>query len=271
MTKISGRTCAYCGSEGSLSKEHIFPSSLIQLNANKDLPKKFWLSKRQDEFQSDPVIKDVCKACNNGVLSNLDEYGLSFFRSNCLEEPDYTQERKLVDYDYHPLKRWALKISYNSARQNEGFGLSAFPPLLPYIMGKDDQLGRTCSIYLQMSYPQIVSEEDQTKFFGESVEGFIWEPIVNRIGTMQVQFPGIGRKWLKTISLRSVNIYLTFFDPKNRSEAFQSQQDFDRFFTKTVPGVKILRPKGTKISLPTHGIGAWDSFRDARRKLIWKT
>lgn len=270
MKQTSKRACAYCGTEQNLSREHIFPSSIIELNSERNTLKKFWLSKVQKEIHSDPVVKDVCKTCNNGFLSSLDGYGLQFFRLNCLDAPDYTVKNKNIQYNYHLLKRWALKVSYNSARQNDGFGLAAFPPLLPYISGKDDQQGRSCSIFLQISFPEVVSENDQLNYFGEYDETFRWEPIVNRIGTMHIDFPGVGKKWLKTISLRAVNIYLTFFDPKERTVAYHSQQDFDRHFTKTVPGVVRLAPKCSQISVPTHGIGAWDSFRNSRRKLVWE-
>lgn len=268
LNSAKQRSCAYCSSTSGLTKEHIFPSSIIRLNATKNRAKKFWLSKVQKEVASDPTVKDVCASCNNGVLSQLDAYAADFFEKNCLTADNDTAGQKTISYDYHLLKRWSLKVSYNSVRASNGFGAPAFPPLLPYILGSDQKLGRSCGLYVQMSYPEEVSEAEQLKYFETQVSGFIWEPIVNRIGTMRMEFPEIGTKWFKTISLRSVNIYLTFFDPNSRSAAYDKQMDFENYFTKTVPGVKRLSPNQDRVLLPRKGIGAWESFKDARRYSI---
>jgi 5-methylcytosine-specific restriction endonuclease McrA len=75
---VSDRQCAYCGSEGNLTREHLWPTSLHKrLSATNDVTQSlFWLRRINAEIEGEPTIRDVCSACNNGPLSNLDAYSL---------------------------------------------------------------------------------------------------------------------------------------------------------------------------------------------------
>jgi hypothetical protein len=64
----------------------------------------------------------------------------------------------VFDYDYHRLKRWLLKMSFNSARIHAAKDEFVFPPLLPYILGKSESLGRSVQLYVQLSYPGEIPE-----------------------------------------------------------------------------------------------------------------
>jgi len=106
------KKCSYCNAGGSLTKEHIWPSSLI---------KKYegglrTYNKRNHNFHdSDPVIKDVCAECNNVKLSKLDAY-LSSLYDDYFASPLSPGESTEIEYDYDLLLRSLLKISYNSSR-----------------------------------------------------------------------------------------------------------------------------------------------------------
>jgi hypothetical protein len=73
---MSDRQSAYCGSSGPLTREHLWPASLHQrlMGANNDSKGLFWLRRANAEIEGEPKLRDVCQACNNGVLPQLDAY-----------------------------------------------------------------------------------------------------------------------------------------------------------------------------------------------------
>jgi len=108
----STKQCAYCNDTGSLTKEHIWPRSIIK----KYEPKLKTYNKRINKFiDGDPMIKDVCANCNGRILSQLDAYLSALYDRHlykCLSPGDST----IIEYDYAMLLRSLLKISYNCAR-----------------------------------------------------------------------------------------------------------------------------------------------------------
>src|SRR5882724_13273323 len=67
---LTMRRCAYCGSAGPLTKEHICPDFLIRESPGY----RTFVDRARDErvHKSPPTIRDVCGRCNNGALSALD-------------------------------------------------------------------------------------------------------------------------------------------------------------------------------------------------------
>ncbi|MEG4233590.1 hypothetical protein QUA40_15950 [Microcoleus sp. Pol11C3] len=70
------RVCAFCKRQSRLTKEHLFPKSLLDHKKDERKPErsKRFLAKINNFVDGEPSIKDVCAVCNNGVLSNLDGY-----------------------------------------------------------------------------------------------------------------------------------------------------------------------------------------------------
>jgi hypothetical protein len=106
------KNCAYCEKNCSSTKEHIWPKSLIQkyedrLSTYSKINNKFYFS--------DPVIKDVCKICNNPKLNKLDTY-ISSLYDEFFSLPLSPGEGTEIKYNYNLLLRSLLKISYNSSR-----------------------------------------------------------------------------------------------------------------------------------------------------------
>jgi len=141
-----GKVCAYCDFSGKLTKEHLFPASVIarynELWSSTDKLNKF--------FQSDLKIKDVCSACNNGFLSDLDNRFLPLFDQYMLN-PINSGESADFEYDYHKLLRFLLKVSYNSSRVSVG-GQETRKILaryVPYIMGSESN-AENVLLYLQI-------------------------------------------------------------------------------------------------------------------------
>src|SRR5688572_8163074 len=108
--------CAYCGEPGVPTKEHLWPASLHRrpLAVNSQSKNIFWLARLRREIPSEPQIRDVCARCNNGVLSELDKYICEVFDKS-FAKVLARHERVRFEPDYHLLKRWLLKMSFNSA------------------------------------------------------------------------------------------------------------------------------------------------------------
>ena len=105
--------CAYCGGQGPLTKEHIIPRFLYRQFPQQ----KLGYNARADKFMKwEAQVRDVCAACNNGPLSQLDLYAQQFFSSINCERTYTSRERIEIEYNYEQLVRWLLKVSYNSSR-----------------------------------------------------------------------------------------------------------------------------------------------------------
>jgi hypothetical protein len=252
--------CAFCGKDGPLTKEHLWPTSLHKrLNAtNEQTGSSFWLQRLQKELASEPQIKDVCAHCNNVVLSHLDDYICQLFDATFAKMP-LRYERVRFTFKYHLLKRWLLKMCYNSARIHNSRDLFALKGVLPYILGQSDQLGRSVQVYLQLSYAQAVPDEDlPTDYLGERPALFY--PSYNRVGFIYFQ-DILGKKLLRAVHLRSFSFFLSFYHPDGNST---ERRHFAEVFTSRMSHLRLLRPSEPQIDLICDGSGAWDSIRGSR-------
>ena len=123
------KTCAFCGQEKRLTKEHVWPSCFMDRvgrNAAHYSPKS------GNVHGSDYVVRDVCFECNNVHLSELDNYFCDLYDRH-LSIPLGADETVDINYDYDLLCRVLLKIAYNTAR-NAGSEVAPFQRLLPYIL-----------------------------------------------------------------------------------------------------------------------------------------
>lgn len=73
------KTCAYCGSRGPFSREHVIPAFLYRQYPDQ----KFGLHPKASRYiEWEAVVGDVCSACNSGSLSSLDAYAKAFTERN---------------------------------------------------------------------------------------------------------------------------------------------------------------------------------------------
>jgi len=106
------KKCSYCGNNGKMTKEHIWPKCIItrapELNNN-------YLASQNKMVLGELVISDVCGECNGKKLSKLDNYICSLYDKYF---KTYKEEKKAFEfkYDYDLLLRSLLKITYNSSR-----------------------------------------------------------------------------------------------------------------------------------------------------------
>jgi hypothetical protein len=200
-------TCAYCKQPAVMTREHIWPKSLHKrlYAANSQAVNAFWLARLQKEIPSEPQIRDVCSQCNNVILSELDEYICRLFDSTLINIPS-RYEKVEFKYEYHLLKRWLLKMSFNSARGNNSGDVPVFEAVLPYILGKDNSLGKSIQLFLQLSYPEEIPV-DELSAQGKAKGLKVFEPTMNRVGHAFFRAPE-GDKLLRVIHLRSFIFYL---------------------------------------------------------------
>lgn len=252
--------CAYCKLPVPLTREHLWPASLHSrlFDANKQPSHMFWLARLQKEISGEPKIRDVCAHCNNVVLSQLDDYICHLFDSTLVHLPAQ-HERVTFKHDYHRLKRWLLKLCFNSARVHKSHDCYALEAVLPYIMGRTDSLGRSVQLFLQLSYPEEIPEDDLSAT-APSERPIFFSPTMNRVGHMHFHAHGIGEKLLRAVHLRSFTFYLAFFKP---GESRAVLDDFADVFSRH-SGAVLLRPSQPIVELLCNGIGAWTSYKGSR-------
>ncbi len=128
------RTCAYCISASKLTREHIIPKFLYELNEKNYVG---FNSKANKVIQSEHQIKDVCSICNNERLSLLDSYGKRLYLTNNLEKNYPSNVKIKFKYDYHYLLRFLLKMTYNQSRFSGKFDY-LYSDLRNYILHGSD-------------------------------------------------------------------------------------------------------------------------------------
>lgn len=122
-------SCAYCGIRRALTKEHIWPRWLHDIEDHQ-LKYNFAANKVMPDEQ---VIRDVCAACNNGPLSRLDEYGRQLYEKYFGRT--YHEARKLrFRYNFESLSKWLIKIAYNTSRVASANDVEILKTYAPYII-----------------------------------------------------------------------------------------------------------------------------------------
>jgi hypothetical protein len=251
--------CAYCGTDAALTREHLWPASLHKrlMDVMEEKHNVFWLRKIKKEISSEPTIRDVCGRCNNIVLSVLDGYMCQLFDRSFVHIPK-RHERVEFEYDYHRLKRWLLKMCFNSARIHSSMDIIAFPPLLPYIRGESDSIGRSVQLFVQLSYPAEIPEEFLEP---DDPSPSIYYPTTHRMGNAWFAPQDVGRKLLRAVHLRAFSFYLAFWQPNEPQAAIEF---FTKTFLEVVPATVLLRASRAKETLICDGMNAWDSISDSR-------
>jgi hypothetical protein len=226
---------------------------------NEQTENAFWLARLRREVQNEPTIRDVCAACNNGELSRLDSYICKLFDETFVRIIP-RDETILFSFDYHLLKRWLLKMSFNSARIHNSMDKEALELLLPYILGNQNKLGRSVQVFVQLTFPEKTDESTLADSM-EGLEDSLFEPTMNRVGHMFFEVDGVGKKLLRTVHLRSFSFYIAYWpQEQGRSE----QDEFERIFTGRMRSTMLLRASQIQVNLTCNGMGAWKSFSESR-------
>ncbi|WP_340027085.1 hypothetical protein MHB71_17375 [Paenibacillus sp. FSL H7-0940] len=154
------KKCAYCGEERKMTREHVIPDGFIRsMNLDRQI---IWLNKAPTRvIEAEIIIKDVCDTCNNGKLSQLDNYALSLIKNSNSKIEKHTPKISFK-YDYGKLTRWLMKICYNSARTNNAISdIEIYKNSVDYILGKE-QAHNKLKFYmgfLDLTMPNVKDHE----------------------------------------------------------------------------------------------------------------
>lgn len=151
-------------------------------------------------------------------------------------------------------------MSYNSARIHDSLDRFALERLLPYILGTDLRLGRSVQLFVQLLYPQEISEREIDES-GDAKKLILVEPTIHRVGHLAFRVHGIGEKILRAVHLRSYSFFLAYWRPEGGSA---EQNDFAEVFKSGMRGVHLLRPSDSTVPLVCNGMGAWESLKTSR-------
>lgn len=113
--------CIYCEKDREIDGEHILPA-FLEKRSGQGL---YFSSAANKYFEGAPRVRDVCRACNGGVLSRLDTYASKLYDryfAGPIVSP-VTFECRQDEFC-----RWVLKVLFNGQR---GFG-GVSKPFFPY-------------------------------------------------------------------------------------------------------------------------------------------
>jgi len=153
ITFIAVSNCAYCGQDGTPTREEVLP---LFLSRNRPFYRTVFDHERQIVRQGVITpVKDVCENCNNVTLSGLDQYAATLDRDYFLKPVGFLPNVEFR-YDFHRLLRWLLKLIYNDDRTR------AAPyetqEVVGYILGREPQPPRPISLFLGIIIPSRIIE-----------------------------------------------------------------------------------------------------------------
>ena len=152
--------CAYCSTKGRMTREELF-SQFLQ---REDPAYRTFVDYQHGAVRhgKGPVVRDVCRECNNVRLSALDQYGASLYRS-ALKHPVRIRTEVNFEYDYGKLLRWLLKLAYNDERtHSQPYDIK---PFAPYILSDEPAPPMPLSLLAGIVVPsRTTSEQEQNGF-----------------------------------------------------------------------------------------------------------
>lgn len=219
---MSNKKCAYCSATNKLTKEHTVNKSLIiRLGLNESPGYEYSKGKY---ITNNSTIKDVCEKCNNGVLSNLDDYFLGFIEENLpLEKRIEVNSKIELNLDFNKLSRWLLKTLYNSERKNSYERIEQkLRYYKDYILGKEVSCRRPLRICLEILYDIPSSELEKVNSNIEFLKNFV------KLGNVAFSYENqVG--YIKQFTIGNFMFYIFIEDTEEKNEALsKSLQDFLR-------------------------------------------
>lgn len=163
MNTTENKRCAYCGSGGPFTNEHVFPNFLYKKYPQHN---EGFNRKAGKYLESIPMVKDVCKECNNRSLSKLDAYAKIFYETNKCDGGFTTGSQIHVQYDPDMLFRFILKVTYNGLRGSPYPVQSVLKDAVPYILNGSDRPKRLY-IFLEILTDYKIQETDRKHLLDE--------------------------------------------------------------------------------------------------------
>ena len=226
------RVCAYCGSSGSMTREHQWPAGIIERSG----VNRSYFGKHEKYIDAELTIKDVCASCNNGQLSALDAYVCSLFDAQFSRQAVRRQTRNFL-YDYSLLLRWLLKISFNVARANDSDG-STLSQFVGYIL-EGGSAPENVQVRLELIYPSVNPNWTPGSDFMKEIPA-------TTIRCARILMPGnpLPEATHRLVALHSYYFWIAITPPGNDASEFYAR----------LPG-KLLPPNRNLLSVvPTRSM-----------------
>lgn len=240
----TGRTCAYCREKRRLTKEHIWPKSIIKRvserpSYNPKAGKLLW---------TEMVIADVCETCNSGPLSALDSYGAELY-DRYFAHYYFGPEPINFECDYQRLAKWLLKLSFNAARMNRSDHLR-LSKYAQYLID-DRDLPNDFTIAADLVLPGSL---------GRQTEPLL--PASNRI--CRIDFVTSIDDWC-TVRLVAINSYYFWILIQDIPDS-EVKIEHAKAVISEIRGTALLRDQGSA-SLRSHGANIFDIHKDLFKSL----
>lgn len=260
-TPSAGRCCAYCSATAVLTREHVFSAFIesqeLELGRGKSLT-NVKAGGKEKSVQTEVTIADVCKTCNEGVLSTLDSYAAGLYRQFFAIYPRPGEAVRFA-FDFDMLLRWLLKMAYNAGR-SRGWHASLLQPLrapLPYIKG---ETGRPDSVkvFLQLIVAARLSNEEKQML--ERQTGRLMAnipPNFRRIAGFALRGFAAGYR----IAMNGYHFYLLFASPDGTAAEHRS---LEKHFYVQLKGAKHLAPDTVSTIIYPSSVSILDLAKNER-------
>lgn len=233
---MSSKKCAYCGSGGPFTKEHVWPAAFL---GRRNGLYAHYSPSSGNVHGADYIVRDVCQSCNNGKLSILDNYFCKIY-DNYFKEPRGVGIEVVFDYDYHLLARTLLKIAYNTARSanSEVIPLQRFSE---YIL-KGEQRPEGLAVIGELVSPSYIKDNEDPAKIKEIL------PTMYRSARGEFQSPYGSTFLLRMVAINSFYFHLLVVrNPAQIEDFYQGINEF----LEGVKGTVILQPESNQVILKT--------------------
>lgn len=212
------RRCAYCDMSSSLTREHIWPGSIIRrvgerASYNPRAGRLLW---------TEMVISDVCGSCNNGPLSKLDVYGVELYERYFGNYYFGTQSIDFV-YDYQRLAKWLLKLSFNAARANRSDS-ARLARYAPFLIDPNSVLPNDFSIAVDLVLPAQATKHKEAIL-----------PASNRICRIDFTKPVDDWCTVRMVAINSYYFWILIQDVPDKSV----KPEHAKAVISKIPGVRL--------------------------------
>lgn len=248
--KIMSNQCVYCGAGGPLTREHIVPGSILKRVPQDSMR---YIESAEKVILTDPVIKDVCKACNEGVLAELDAYGCQLFDGQFCNPPA-PKTPITFTYDFNQLSRWLLKISFNSARASRHSDAEVLRLYIPDILH-----GTTPGITICLKLIEPSVRETETN------SGLVIVQTVNptTLRVSRIQLKDGYAPTLHIVRLVAIQGYwFALAIPTAHDHSDKEQQSERDLIISKWPNISVLPHDAAAITLATLGNDVVDMSKD---------
>jgi hypothetical protein len=252
------KTCAYCGSSGPFSREHIIPDFLYRQYPDQ----KFGYNEKAGGYvEWEGVVKDVCTTCNSGALSDLDAYAKSFTEKNRCHRTFQSRPTILLYYDYDLLLRWLLKCTYNAMRHADR-DTSEISKNTSYILGSGP-LPFKPELYVELIRDEPIPERKRHTLPGELKDMPFIPSKVFRLGevsSLNLDYPCFSR----FVAINAYYFYFMLFPLITDPEEFRAVLNTLRHLCP-----QIVRLKPTKRSVDVR-VSKRTALDAKESQLLWE-